>query len=332
MPLDSLTVPVSADLRDLVSEEAHVYGANFGPEGQLWTVWVQGPPRWAAHRARSWQSIKVTVVVIDAAGEARCLDLPDADLFVAHVQPLPGGRLLRVAKECWEYVDETPEHNAEIVHPDGSVTRHVLGHDVRMLQTMRDGQVWAGYGDEGVFRKEDNFGVTGLVGWSSEIKRCHQLDLGSLGLGTQTERSLLRWPSDVWAADVHEEDVYICCYPGRELLRLRQGRLQDYWLRAQRLVGALTVTEDVAWMEETDASTDAPVRMRSYHLGDVHQLEPRGEVELAFLGRTLRWSHVHGRCEGLLRARQGVFAVIRDRQVGWFTVEDLETALGASAV
>jgi hypothetical protein len=104
---------------------------------------------------------------------------PIADLTLAHisVQPMPGGRFLLAGARC-RWRRDGPDRNGVLYDADGQVVREgVLGDGISHVLATSDGQVWAGYFDEGIYGNygwgqagtAEPVGAYGIVRFSPEL-------------------------------------------------------------------------------------------------------------------------------------------------------------------
>ena len=67
------------------------------------------------------------------------------------IQPMPGGGFIVVGERA-RYAKSGPEQNAQIYGPSGYlVASFCIGDGVNDVQVIPSSQIWASYGDEGVF-------------------------------------------------------------------------------------------------------------------------------------------------------------------------------------
>ncbi len=101
---------------------------------------------------------------------------PIVDLMLAHitVQPMPGGRFLVAGARC-RWRRDGPDRNGVLYDAGGQVVaERVLGDGIGHVLATRDGQVWIGYFDEGIYGNygwgqaatEEPVGASGIVRFS----------------------------------------------------------------------------------------------------------------------------------------------------------------------
>ncbi len=169
-------------------------------------------------------SRRVEVVSI-GAGE-RTSSFVDVPFARPMFQPLPGGQLLAVAART-RCVDGVGEHNGLVLR-DGRVTASfTLGDGIQSVNTTRDGQIWVGYFDEGVFGSNGwggrgqpvPIGNHGLICWSSEGEQ----------LWHYQAPSGLQPISDCYALNVTDDAAWICYYADFSICRINRNRTVTSW-------------------------------------------------------------------------------------------------------
>ncbi len=177
----------------------------------------------ASYAATRTATSPSAVLVRHAADGSLLPDVTVVDRFpVAHplVQPLPGGGYLVVGARC-RWSDGAPEQNALAYSGDGVIERTgTLGDGVEHLQVDDEGNIWAGYSDEGVL---------GSFGWNGP----GPLPLGAPGLVRWSPRFDKQWTfgsDDVWidacyALNVSGDTVLACPYADFPVLRIRHGEI-----------------------------------------------------------------------------------------------------------
>ena len=142
-----------------------------------------------------------------------------------HVQPFEDGWLLGEAR-CG---------NARILDPKGQVLRSLdLGDASQHVQTSRDGRIWVGYFDEGVFGR--GIGQSGLVCFDPmgrPIFRYAEL---------AAEHDLPHI-ADCYTLNVADDSVLVCYYTDFPLVRLVDFRLDRVW-REFAAISAIAVRKD----------------------------------------------------------------------------------------
>jgi hypothetical protein len=118
--------------------------------------------------------------------------------------------------------------NAVVIDDRGDVLRRfVLGHGVIDVRALRDGTIWASYGEEGVYGNVDWGGPTGpepigsagLVAFSPTGQRVGEYD-----------RKAARTSSivDVYATNLDGDDLWIYFYFSFSLVRVRRDTYQAW--------------------------------------------------------------------------------------------------------
>ncbi len=141
------------------------------------------------------------------------LEIEEAHPFV---QPLPKGEILVVAARC-NFRGGNPEQNAAVYDWQGQLARRfVLGDGLESVAVARDGSIWAGYFDEGVF---------GNYGWNQP--------LGSDGILCFDARGEIQWRftapagfdsiADCYALNVAPDAVWVCPYTDFPIIRIQTG-------------------------------------------------------------------------------------------------------------
>lgn len=137
-----------------------------------------------------------------------------------HIQRLPNGSFLIVGSRC-KWTCEGPEHNALIVARDGTIQREgCLGDGLQHVQVGRDGTIWTGYFDEGIFGNygwggtdgPTPLGAAGLAAWSSDLTKTWEPD---------PTQGLI---SDCYALNVTDDAVWICPYTDFPIVRIADGQ------------------------------------------------------------------------------------------------------------
>lgn len=135
---------------------------------------------------RTQPSTKPAVAITTYLDDPRPVSVTNVGaLPVAHplVDVLGDGSLLVVGARC-SWMDGGPEPNALVIDRNGrTVRRGCLGDGIQHLQVARDGTIWTGYFDEGVF---GNFGwgnpgptplgAGGIAVWNPEFVKLWELD------------------------------------------------------------------------------------------------------------------------------------------------------------
>lgn len=154
----------------------------------------------------------------DFQGEI-ALEVEEAHPFV---QPLSNGEVLVVAARC-HFRDGNPEQNAAVYSWQGTLERRfVLGDGLETVAVARDGSIWAGYFDEGVF---------GNYGWNQP--------LGADGILRFDAQGKILWRfvppagcdsiADCYALNVAPDAVWACPYTNFPVVRIKPDGQRRAW-------------------------------------------------------------------------------------------------------
>ncbi len=142
------------------------------------------------------------------------------------VQPLPNGEVLVVAARCLNR-DGNPELNAAVYDWQGKLTRRfVMGDGLEHVAVARDGSIWAGYSDEGVF---SNFG------WSATSKNKQQQPPGASGIVRFDAHGHIVWQfdwspmADCYTLNVARDAVWSCPYTNFPVVRITPNGKSRLW-------------------------------------------------------------------------------------------------------
>jgi len=133
------------------------------------------------------------------------------------LQVFPNGDPLVVASRCRRFNDDTYELNATVHDTEGGVLRQfLLGDGIEHVQIDRDGNIWVGYFDEGVY---------GNFGWGHPNG-----PVGAAGLTCFNDRGEKLWGfqpprgfdaiSDCYALNVAKDGAWAYYYTGFPFVRI----------------------------------------------------------------------------------------------------------------
>jgi hypothetical protein len=137
-----------------------------------------------------------------------------------HLDRLTDHRWLIVDSRCMP-----PEENARIFDQRGALVRSIcLGDGIEHLQSDREGDIWGGYFDEGVF---------GNQGWAPP----NSVPTARIGLNRYDEFGRMTWAyvdddqllADCYAMNVTPDDVWTCFYTDFPILRINKAGHLRLW-------------------------------------------------------------------------------------------------------
>jgi len=229
----TLTLPKGIDLWDHIPD-GEVVAAGWGPDDDLALVVTEPAEATVARGGSSGAGAdhryRATLLRVSPDGQDARAARVDLDLVASRVQPLDDGGYLVASSRCARYTDGTHELNGAVLAADGRELRRVLlGDGIGELQVDRNGGIWVGYFDEGVF---------GNLGWDKPV--------GAPGLirFAQTGDALWKYPQgfehppqgdvmrnqvglsvpppidDCYAMNVAYDAVWICPYSDFPLVRI----------------------------------------------------------------------------------------------------------------
>jgi hypothetical protein len=166
-----------------------------------------------------------------------------AGLVLAYitVQPMPGGRFLVAGARC-RWRRDGPDRNGVLYYADGQVVSEgVLGDGIGHVLATRDGQVWVGYFDEGIYGNygwgrpdsEEPVGAYGIVRFSPELAPAWHYP-------KYTEVGPWDAVSSCYALNVDDECVWTCYDSDFPVVRIRDGAVTG-WHNEIRGASALAV-------------------------------------------------------------------------------------------
>ncbi len=155
-----------------------------GPYGEVLVGIARQPPDlrtvqdgWAAFfKTRPDTPQDYTLSVWKDGRRLRTLEIRDEPYNLTDAQPLDEGYLLSCPR-CRRESDADIERNGRVYDAHGRlVSEIVLGDGINCMLTTREGEIWVGYSDEGIFGSpgggnfgwDDPLGKSGLVKWSRD--------------------------------------------------------------------------------------------------------------------------------------------------------------------
>jgi hypothetical protein len=149
------------------------------------------------------------------------------------IQTLPGDRVILVGARCTRFPDGSAELNARVYRFDGSFdAQFCLGDGIEHFQVDKQGQLWVGYSDEGVY---GNFGWGGYGG----DKVPQDIPIGAFGLVCFDSTGKKLWEyrapngfdpiSDCYSLNVADDKVWLCYYTGFPIARIDSDRSIAAW-------------------------------------------------------------------------------------------------------
>lgn len=143
-------------------------------------------------------------------------------LPVAHprIDMLADGSFLVVGARC-RWAESGPELNALAIDRSGQIHRRgCLGDGIQHLQVARDGTIWAGYFDEGVYGNmgwggpgPEPLGAGGIAAWSPDFEKAWELD---------PQEGLV---DDCYALNVGAAEVLACPYTDFPVVRIQDRKV-----------------------------------------------------------------------------------------------------------
>lgn len=145
------------------------------------------------------------------------LQLTALNASFPQVQVSPNGEILIVAARCRRFTDGSHELNARVYDTAGNLCREfLLGDGIEHVQIDKNGKIWVGYFDEGVFGNygwghgNDHFGAAGLSCFDSEGRKLWDFQPPS---GTD-------FIADCYALNVSKDGVWAYYYTGFPFVRV----------------------------------------------------------------------------------------------------------------
>jgi hypothetical protein len=229
----TLSLPKGIDLWDHIPA-GDVVAAGWGPDDDLALVITDSTDATVARGGSSGsgadRGFRATLVRVPPDGRGARAVRVELELVASRVQPLADGGFLVASSRCARYTDGTHELNGAILAADGHEVRRVLlGDGIGELQLDRDGCIWVGYLDEGVF---GNLGWDKPVGAPGLIRFAPTGDVlwkYPQGFEHPPEGDVMRGPSganalppidDCYAMNVAYDAVWICPYSDFPLVRI----------------------------------------------------------------------------------------------------------------
>ncbi|GAA3990794.1 hypothetical protein GCM10022247_07000 [Allokutzneria multivorans] len=178
--------------------------SSIGPSGEVITLWAA-------------EDKTTAFVTVHAHGTTTTTQIAWRPVAFPSVQPLPDGKVLIVGARC-QWRPDGPERNAVVYDANGSaVLEQTLGDGISHVLTTRQGEVWVGYFDEGVY---------GSCGWGD---RDSAPPVGKHGLTRWSADLDLRWQyrADQWgsisscyALNVHDDTAWAYYYTDFPVVRV----------------------------------------------------------------------------------------------------------------
>ncbi len=156
------------------------------------------------------------------------IELHDLSAAFSFVQLLPEGKTLIAGARCLRFKDGTHELNAWVYDANGLLqNQFLLGDGIQHVQTDKNGNIWVGYFDEGVY---GNFGwggrgnagpvgAAGLLCFNSNGEKIWEFQPAS---GTDSI-------SDVYALNVFGNEAWVYYYKDFPLVRIGPDRRLEVW-------------------------------------------------------------------------------------------------------
>jgi len=140
------------------------------------------------------------------------------DVAHPHIELLADGSFLVVGARCY-WREAGAELNAVVYDEGGAVVRRgCFGDGIEHVQVARDGTIWVGYFDEGVFGNygwgnpgPEPLGSSGIAAWSPDFEKVWELD-ASAGL-----------VSDCYTLNVSDHEVLSAPYTDFPIVSIRSG-------------------------------------------------------------------------------------------------------------
>ncbi len=151
------------------------------------------------------------------------IEIEEAHPFV---QPLPNGESLVVAARCHNR-DGNPEFNAAVYEQDGTFARRfLLGDGLKHVAVARDGTIWTGYSDEGIF---------GNFGWGANSENEQKAPIGASGIARFNVQGDILWQcklnsmADCYTLNVADDGVWSCPYTDFPIVCIKPDGSQQMW-------------------------------------------------------------------------------------------------------
>jgi len=202
------------------------------------------------------------------------------------IQPLPNGEVLIVAARCYNR-SGNPEQNAAVYDVNGVFTRRfVMGDGIGHVQVARDGSIWAGYSDEGVF---GNYGWVEPLGASGLV----HLDAHGGVIWKFEPSDEVDFIADCYSLNVARDAVWLCPYTDFPVIRLKPGGTKRAW--KSEFAGARAITSDNHRVLLFGGYTENRTRCVVQDLGDDSMKNAREVGFLLHSGEKLERPQVRGR-------------------------------------
>lgn len=151
--------------------------ASIGPAGEAVGVWTDPDTRQRMNDTGTAHVVISGAVTITTAGSTRVVHFAGYRGFRPVGQPMPDGCVLLVG-EHWDGEPFESGPNAAILGSDGRLQQiGDVGDGIEHVRTTRDGDIWIGYNDMGVYAHRDSagpgftpIGAPGLLRFAPDLK------------------------------------------------------------------------------------------------------------------------------------------------------------------
>lgn len=163
-------------------------------------------------------------LTISNSSSTREIAIPNLKSAFPHIDTFPNGDILVAAARCHRWKDGSFEMNAKVYRVDGTAgAEFCLGDGLEHLAIDREGRIWAGYSDEGVY---------GNYGWGFE-------PIGRSGLVCFDRSGQRLWEfeppeefeyiSDCYVLNCAENAVWLCPYVDFPIIRIDADFSVEAW-------------------------------------------------------------------------------------------------------
>jgi len=228
---DVKTLQPKYDLEPYISE-AEVVAFNVGFAGEVLVVLARKPldyqneqKDWAIFPKVTPKEVQSYEVLVGMNGEFSSLCTIDNEQYNIHdVQLLPDRNVLLVCARSSYRNEKDFDKNGRIYSPSGEFLYEILlGDGIQNTQSTKDGTIWTGFFDEGVF---GNFGWTnpvgasGLIAWDSGGTKAYEFE----------PIESLDDICDCYALNVvSNTEAWCYYYTDFPLVKIDNFRITDYW-------------------------------------------------------------------------------------------------------
>ena len=182
------------------------------------------------------------------------IEIEEAHPFV---QPLANSESLVVAARCHNR-DGNPEFNAAVYEQDGTFARRfLLGDGLKHVAVARDGTIWTGYSDEGIF---------GNFGWGANSENEQKAPIGASGIARFNVQGDILWQcklnsmADCYTLNVADDGVWSCPYTDFPIVCIKPDGSQRMW--RNEMTGARGLIVDNHRVLLFGGYTEKPLTMR----------------------------------------------------------------------